>query len=136
MGKPPNDSPTTIICHLHYFGDREQVWTNRSKLQGSVIRMSEDFLIEIVLKRNALAPIKFETRQIKKHIEGKAYTFDILDTLPASLDLSKAGIKKVTSNITAFYGSSCSFSNFKFSPFKDGKGTIFHSSKQFLHYQN
>ncbi len=61
----------------------------------------------------------------KLMIEGKAYTFDTLDTLPASLDMSKAGIKKVTDNITAFYGSSCWFSNFRFSPFKDGKA---HSS--------
>ncbi len=68
-------------------------------------------------------------------IEGKAYTFDTLDTLPASLDMSKSSIKKVTDNSTAFYGSSCWFSNFRFCPFKDGKGTLVHSSEQFRHNQ-
>ncbi len=145
VGKPPKYSPRTIICRFHYFGDRVQVWKNRSKLQGSVIRMSEDFPKEIVSKRNALDPFMFETRRqkLKKAflvdekliIEGKAYTFDTLDSLPASLDMSKTGIKKVTDNITVFYGSSCWFSNFRYSPFKDGNGTLFHSSVQFLHYQ-
>ncbi len=110
VGKPQKDSPITIICCFHYFENHEQVWNNRSKLQGSVIRMSEDFPKEIVSKRNALSPFRFEDRwqkllaflvAEKLMIEGKAYTFDTLDTLPAS----KAGIKKITDNITAFYGS-------------------------------
>ncbi len=135
-GKAPIVSPRTIICHFHYFGDREQVCKNRSKLQGSVIRMFDNFPKDIVSKHNALTPIMFTDRLQKLKaffvaeklmIEVKAYTFDTLDTSPPSLYMSKACTKKVTDNINAFYSSSCWFSNLKFFPFKDGKGTLFHS---------
>ncbi len=68
VGKYQKDSPRTIICRFHYFEDREQVWNNRSKLQGSVIRMSEDCPKEIVSKRNALSPFMFEARRQKLKI--------------------------------------------------------------------
>ncbi len=99
---------------------------------------------EIVVQHNALIHIMFEAHKMNMKafliaenlvIDNKSYTVNTLNTLPDSLCTSEIGIKKVTNNITAFYGSGCWLSNFKFTPFTDNKGVYFHSSEQFLHHQ-
>ncbi len=106
--------------------------------------LSWDFPKEIVAQHNALIPIMFEAHKMnmraflvaeKLVIDNKSYTVNTLNTLPDSLCTSEIGIRKVTNNITAIYGSGCWLSNFKFTPFTDNKGVYCHSSEQFLHHQ-
>ncbi len=68
-------------------------------------------------------------------IENKTYTVNSLHTLPNSLKMSNIGVKKITDKITAFYGSLCWLSNFKYASFTYGD-IFYHSSEQFLHHHN
>ncbi len=67
-------------------------------------------------------------------IGDKSYTIHTLNTLHTTLDLTKAGIVKVTDDITAFYGSLSYLSNFTFSQFINNRGICFHSSEQFVQH--
>ena len=143
MGKPKQGAIRTIICRFHYFGDKENVRKRGSELKNSEIRMSEDFPKEIIAQRNALAPIMFEARRMKMKaflvaekliIDSKQYTVKTLNTLPEPLKTLNVGVKKVADNITAFYGSLCLFSNYRFAPFTATNGIFYHSSEQFLHH--
>ncbi len=40
---PNQKRPRSIICRFHYFGNKQAVWEQRSKLAGKVFRLSEDF---------------------------------------------------------------------------------------------
>ncbi len=114
----------------------------RTQLKGSDIRMMEDFPKVIINQKNAQAPIMFEARRQnmksfllaeKLIIENKTYTLNSLHTLPNSLKMSNIGLKKITDNITPFYGSLCWLSNFKYAPFTHGD-ILYHSTEQFLHH--
>ncbi len=116
----------------------------KTQLKCSRIRIAQDFPTEIVAQHNALIPIIFEACKMnmkaflvaeKLVIDNKSYTVNTLNTLPDSLCTSEIGIRKVTNNITAFYGSMCWLSNFIFMSFTDNKGVYYHSSEQFLHHQ-
>jgi ribA/ribD-fused uncharacterized protein len=142
LGKPQENRRRTIICRFHYYGERMSVWKRRSSFKGSNIRVSEDFPKEVVARRNSLVPIMFEARNQKLKaylvadkltIEENTYTVDDLNKLSDKFDFSKVGTKKVSENITAFYGSSSMLSNFSFARFKS-KGRVFHSSEQYLFY--
>ena len=142
LGKPKSGLTRTIICRFHYFGDRQDVWNERRNLKGSNYRMNEDFPKQITAKRNILAPIMYEARRQDMranlvvdtlYIDNKAYTVDTLNSLPASLDISKMGTKKISENLVAFFGANSPLSNFYYAPFTDGKITFF-GTEQYLHY--
>jgi len=143
LGRPKAGQVRPIICRFHFFGDQQEIWSNRSNLKGSDIIMKEDFPKEIVTKRNILAHVMFEARRQnhkatmvadKLIIDGRSYFVATLDALPANLNLSTLGTKKVTEDVTAFYGQMCPLSNYYPAPFKDDKGITHHCSEQFMHY--
>jgi len=152
LGRPPPlnassgapDRPRTVICRLHFFGDRQLIWTQKEKLKGSGIWLQEDFPKEINDRRKKLLPIMFAAKRQglranlvvdKLHItnqsgELKMYGVNNLHTLPASLDPKL--ISTVTkNNYFAFFGQNCPLSNFYEAPFY-ADGFNFRHVEQFL----
>ncbi len=138
---PENSKP--IICRFHFFGDRQEVWGQRSKLKGTSVVMQEDFPPEITSQRNLLAPIMFEARRQGKranmvanklYIDNSMYTTESLDQLPDCLDPSKLGTKKINEYTTAFFGALSPLSNFHKAPFKDKHHMKYEHTEQYLQY--
>ena len=112
--------PRDIIIRFVYYPDRETVWDSRFKLEGSGIYMKEDFCREIEDRRSQLFPIlkaakslnmKARIRGDMLTVNGKNFTVQNLDMLPAELQLKKLAERR-TETAVLFHGSHSCFSNF------------------------
>ena len=130
--------PRTIIFKLHWFGDRERIWSARKNLQGSKIWLQEDFPAQIQQRRRLLQPIAREARRQgmrasvvvdKLILNGSSYSVDTLQRLPENLSPAKVATR-TDSSVTAFYTSQSPLSNFFMRDIKDDNGTKYHSSEQ------
>ena len=75
-GKPKWIRP--IIVRFYNFGDRQQVWSARSKLAGTPYSVSENFTGETEYNRKKLHPIFKAAKKMQKY-EKKVYMYE--DTL-------------------------------------------------------
>ena len=131
-----------IIVRFTRFEDRETVWKNRRKLSGTAIIMKEDFPKEVEQRRIRMYPImKAAHKENKKAqmvgdkliIEGRRYSFDSLDSLPASLQLSNLSTR-VLDNTVLFFGKDSYLSNF-YPTQLILNGKTFSGPEQFYEYQ-
>ena len=133
--------PRSMIFKLHFFGDRERIWQNKTKLKGTQYWLSEDFPNEIKCRRRILEPIaKYARTQFNQKasvsvdrlvIEGKSYNINTLSNLPEKLQPKNIFTPR-SNGVTAFYTHNSPLSNFyKCNITSDG--IHFHSSEQ--HYQ-
>ena len=115
-----NDNPRDIIVRFHFFGDRSEVWKNRTKLKGINIIIKEDFPQVVKDRRSQLLPIAAAARlQGKKAsvvadkliVDGKMFGVSTLHKLPNELDTKKLTTKS-TETGTIFYGKLSPLSNF------------------------
>jgi predicted RNA-binding protein YlxR (DUF448 family) len=83
----PGKYPRDIIVRFAFFPEREEVWNNRNKLQGTGIYIKEDFCPEIEQRHAKLYPVfkaaksknlKSKLIADKLFIEGKRYSVDTL----------------------------------------------------------
>lgn len=114
-----------IICHIHWFGDKNLILDHRMELPENVT-VREDFPPEVEQRRKQLYPILRAARSTEKYrgrcrlavdkliIAGRAYTAgpqNNLHDLPSDLHPTKVS-QKCDDNITVFYGQNHPFSNF------------------------
>ena len=119
----PNNNPSSILVRFLSFGDRDEIWQNRDKLnrnQRNRLFVNEDFPPEVERKRAFLRPyVKAAYRTGKKAVlvgdnimvEGLKYTVDELDKLPADMGPDKVAIRH-EGNTMLFYRSDAYMSNF------------------------
>ena len=129
--------PRTMIFKLHWFQDRERIWSQRSKLKGSSYFLSEDFPAVINQRRRILQPVLRAARDQKLvanlsvdklTIEGRTYTVDSISHLPPNLHPAYIATH-TRQNMTAFFSSASPLSNFHTSKFQESD-INFHSSEQ------
>ena len=118
-----------IIVKFLSFKDRQKVWQKRSTLAKQAVRIFEDYPIDVQAKRQKLWPIfkfaqglKTEFKNVslsgdKLYLNGKLYTTNNLDKLPASLQPEKRA-QKCTDETLVFYSLQSQFSNFHPTPIK------------------
>ncbi len=142
LNKAKEGKTRTITCRFHFHGDKENIKKRGFHLKGKDIRISEDYPKEIAAQRKALTPYKARHHGMKAFVSSErlivdknTYTVQTVHKLSDILDMSKAGTKTITEDITLFYGSQSFLSNFRFSPFMDRDGIQFHSSEQYLHHR-
>ena len=133
--------PRSMIFKLHFFGDRERIWRNKTKLKGTQYWLSEDFPNEIKRRRRILQPIaKYARTQFNQRasvsvdrlvIEGKSYSTNTLSHLPEKLQPKNIFTPR-SNGVTAFYTHNSLLSNF-YKCNITSNGVLFHSSEQ--HYQ-
>ena len=142
MGPKFRNKTRDIIMRFAYFPDRENIWENRNKLQGSGIFLNEDFPPEIEKRRSKLYPV-YKLSKSKQHktklvgdkliIDGQTFYVDTLDKLPPQLH-PKNLAEQQTDTAVLFYGCHSSLSNFYKSDFKVD-GQVFNSCEQYYQYQ-
>ena len=100
--------------------DKDTDWRNRKKLRGTDIYLKEDLPNSMEDAMRILIPIHKEALRLNKksnlvrdhiYIDGTRYTIDVLDKLPAELQLSTLS-KKETPEHIFFWGKDHPFSNF------------------------
>ena len=98
--------PRTIIFKLHWYGDREKIWSSKSNLKDTNVFLSEDYPAEIQQRRKKLFPILKAARQQrmkaslsvdKLMINDREYTVNTLHSLPPELHPDKVANRKVDS---------------------------------------
>ncbi len=140
--------PKPIIFKLLDYNDREQIWNARKNLKDAnagsdeKIFLSEDYPIEIKNRRRFLEPIRkkavaenmkaFLTYD-KLILEGKAYTVDNVDELPAMLHPSELATKRSDSH-TGFFTGASPLSNFYRCTFEDDDGMRWSSVEQYYQF--
>ena len=109
-----------IIARFLRFGDRQEVWFNRNKLKNTNIVIHEDFPFEIEERRSKLYPSFKAARKANKqasligdklYIEGRRYTVDTLNEIPADFQPSNLAVRE-NDHMLLFYGRNSVFSNF------------------------
>ena len=109
-----------IIARFLRFGDRQEVWFNRNKLKNTNIVIHEDFPFEIEERRSKLYPSFKAARKANKqasligdklYIEGRRYTVDTLNEIPADFQPSNLALRE-NDHMLLFYGRNSVFSNF------------------------
>lgn len=142
LGPKSRSQPRPIIFKLHYFPDREMIWSQKKMLKGTKLWLSEDFPIEINQRRQLLDPIrkkavsegKLATLSVDRLIiDGRAYTVDMLDSLPTSLTPAEVFTKR-SGEYTCFFSKHSPLSNFYGCQFKED-GLVFSSNEQYYQYQ-
>ena len=92
-----------IIARFLRFGDRQEVWFNRNKLKNTNIVIQEDFPFEIEERRSKLYPSFKAARKANKqasligdklYIEGRRYTADTLNEIPADFQPSNLAVRE------------------------------------------
>lgn len=112
-----------IIIKMHWFCDREEIFSRRELLNGCEIYVNEDFSDFTESKRKQLYPIvkaasklphykkKVKIQVDRLVVKGKQYTVDQLDTLPEDLrQRSNATVE--TKDLVKFFSKASPFSNF------------------------
>ena len=136
--------PRPIIMKFHYYPQRDLVWSKGSNLQGSNIRLREDFPAPIEKNRATLTPfLRAALRQKKKArlvrdrliIDDKPYTIMDLHKLPADLLPRNVFERKTDDGSHYLFGGKHSpFSNWHPAPFTIG-GRKYSCSEQYFLYQ-
>jgi hypothetical protein len=101
-------------------GDREKVWSNRTKLKGTNITIREDLPYETEGRMRKLAPVyhtakshnmKVSLNRDILRLNGKKFTVETMHMLPASLQPKNLAIKE-TEQCVLFWGKESYLSNF------------------------
>jgi ribA/ribD-fused uncharacterized protein len=136
-----------IICHIHWFGDRNLIMQHRLELQGSVT-VRDDFPPEIEQRRKKLYPILKMARTMDKYrgkckmavdklvIAGRSYTAGPqgnLNELPPDLNPIKVS-EKTDEQTTLYFGVNHPFSNNYECQFSIDN-TIYNSADQYIQSQ-
>lgn len=116
---PHQRKPRPIILRFNWFGDRERIWSYRSKLQGSNIYLKEDYsattnadrqLLYPYVKAARVAGVKCSLIADRLLIGGRSYTSDDTQSIP--LNLSKGSMKENEPDKILFHGKDTFLSNF------------------------
>ncbi len=139
---PHSTRSRIVIFKLHWFKDREVIWSKKSELKNTNIWLKEDFPTEINRRHSALLPIFHEARKLNKTgslrvdrlvLEGKTYTADTLSQLPNDLQPAKLATR-TENGVTAFFRSESPLSMFHATQIKDiDSDIIYHCGEQWLH---
>ena len=117
---PGKAKPNAVICRFANMPDRELVFSQKTKLYGTGLRISENFPEEISRRRRTLFPIMSSAMKMGKKammkydklvIEGKKYSVDTLGTLPPELNPAYTATKTVD-DVTCFFSLLSPLSNF------------------------
>lgn len=124
MGQRQKGKTRPILARFSNCKDRDTVWSKRGNLKNfKTIWMSEDFPQEINEKRKVFYPIiraaqrkKDKTVSLKLDklvIKGKAYTVDMMESLPEEYKLRNLATRNDREKkVTVFYSRNSLFSNF------------------------
>ncbi len=121
LGKKRDGQHRGIICHFHWYGDREAIMHNKKHLPEHVY-VREDLPDEYLDRRRRLRPVfklavngrfkgKTTWRADKVVIDSIAYGVDDIDKLPPDLNPEKLSQKSNERNLV-FFGINSKFSNF------------------------
>lgn len=143
-GSDAGSRPRTVIIRFNWSADRTRVWEKRNILfkNKSKIFIREDFSKETEEARKTLYPyaksakianLKHTFKGNKLLIDGKMYSADNLEAIPAELHPSSNATREQGDKVI-FHGSSSIFSNFHNAPFKV-QGTTYNSSEQFYQHK-
>ncbi len=135
---PHSTRSRTVIFKLHWFKDREVIWSKKSELKNTNIWLKEDFPVEINRRCSVLQPIFHETQKLNKTVSLRVdrLVLDTLDTLSQlPNDLQPAKLATHTENgVTAFFISESTLSMFHRTQIKDiDSDIIYHYGEQWLH---
>ena len=134
-----------IIIKMHWFRDREEIWSRRSALRGTSIILQEDFSDHTESQRRIFYPVLKAARSIPKYknkvslkvdklyVEGKMYTTDQIDALPDDLQPAKI-CTETKGDLVKFFRKASPLSNFHHSPIKIDN-TEYHSVEQYYQCQ-
>ena len=146
LGQKKANFTRSIIVKFHYYGDRQLVWSNRGKLKGKKMWVSENFPVEIEKKRAILRPILNEARQMQQYrgkvsikidklvLNGQTYSVDQLHRLPPQLQPENIATKTIDDKYVCFWSRDSVFSNFYSSPFQLG-GLNYSCVEQYIMHQ-
>ena len=142
VGRKFDNQSRDVIIRFAYFPDRENVWSCRSKLEGTNYILKEDFPDEIESRRSKLYKTyklarekKYKVKMIADMliINGKKYTWDALEKLPPDLH-PKNHSEKHTDGSVLFYGGYSPLSNFHPCCFTLN-GNQYNSVEQYFQYR-
>ena len=120
-----------IIIHLHWYPDKAKIMENKKNLPAGIF-VNDDHPPEIVQRRKKLYPVYQKARNMDKYktkvrlvtdklvIDGRVYTVDNLEALPADL-CPETLTQKSNGDTLVFFGMNSPFSNFHKSPMKIGE---------------
>ena len=142
------DNIPGVIAKFTFYQDREMVWKKHFSLKGSNIWISEDYPPEIQNARKRLYSImraaqnearksgiarKVSLSLDKLVLDGKVFTINDLDNLPANLRPENISTK-TTGNVTVFYTRNSILSNFHMNtPFR-ADGELYNCTEQFIQH--
>lgn len=139
--KRHTNKPRTVIFKLHWYKDRELIWSKKTHLKDTPYWLKEDFPSEIVKRRSILQPIVQAARKLdmtaslkvdKLVLDGRTYTVDTVHQLPDHLNPANLATK-TENGITAFFRQASPLSMFHPCQIKDpDTGTVYHSGEQWL----
>ncbi len=139
--KRTNSKPCAVIFKLHWFKDREAIWSKKTHLKNINYWIKEGFPAEINRRWSILLPIFQEARTQNKNVslkvdnlvlEGKTYRVDTLSKLPEYFQPAKLATR-TANRVTAFFQSTSPLSMFHPVEIKDPEtGTIYHCGEQWL----
>ncbi len=118
----------SIIIKLHFFGDRQIILQIAPALTVTGVYIN-DYSSETKINRKALYPVLKAARnkaiykdKVSIHVDrlvlnGKTYTINNLDTLPADLNPGHLATNDSVPGLIRFFSRASHFSNFHPSPF-------------------
>ncbi len=132
-----------IIVKFTLFKDKDKIWRNKKKLQGTQIFLKEDFPPEIEQRRSRLMPVylaalrdrhygKVSLVVDKLFINGNMYTVNNLHQLPPPLRLENIATKS-NDDAVWFWRRESPFSNHHACNFME-KGIAYNCTEQYLMY--
>ncbi len=142
IGRKSKDTPRPILARFHYYPDRDMIWNKRKMFKGTAIIVKEDLPNHVESRRRAMWPVVkaarekgFKVTQIadRLRIDGRIYTLETLDSLPAKIGARELG-QKVTEDYVLFSGRLSVFSNFHPSMFQIG-GVTYSCNEQYYQWQ-
>ncbi len=114
----------SIIIKLHFIGDRQIILQSVPALRGTGVYINEHYSSETKTNRNALHPMlkaahnkaiykdKVSIHVNRLVLNGKTYTINNLDTLPADLNPGHLATNDSVPGLIRFFGRASHFSNF------------------------
>ena len=112
---------------MHWFADRQEIWSRKRLLKGSSVYITENFSEDTERKRRQLYPIVKEARSRQEYREkvslqvdrlilnGQSFTVDNLEKLPDDLQPTKLATQE-TEKLVKFFRRASPLSNFHPSP--------------------
>jgi ribA/ribD-fused uncharacterized protein len=143
LGRKLPGKARPIIVRFHFFGDRKEVWSKRSELQGSDFWLAEDFPNEIQDRRRILKPILKHAVKLQGSTNGiyliadrlvianKTYTVNNLHSLPPELSPARISTREIGDKFTVFFNENSPLSNFHPATFTQD-GTVYCHVEQYF----